>query len=184
MPKIVDHAKMREEIALKAASVFLEYGYKGISMRQLCKHIEMSKSAVYHYFKSKDEIFKASTEAIVNYDFEVLSDVPLANVASLDEKCQNFERLFRVLSSRFFQELNLVMEYIETIGEDVVAKDELMNISNKKYQELLFRFVDEENSSTLYTMLLGLLTHRVLRGEDFSSEEIQLVARRQLTARV
>ena len=46
MPKIVDHEKKREEIALKAADVFLELGYKNLGMRELCQQLEMSKSAI------------------------------------------------------------------------------------------------------------------------------------------
>ncbi len=64
MPKIVDHDKKREEIALKATGIFLEFGYKNLGMRQLCEQLGMSKSAVYHYYKSKDELFKAATEAM------------------------------------------------------------------------------------------------------------------------
>ncbi len=86
MPKIVDHKKRREEIALKATGIFLEYGYKNVGMRQLCDLLEMSKSAVYHYYKSKDELFKAATEAMVNFDADALIDMPLAGSANREQK--------------------------------------------------------------------------------------------------
>ena len=90
MPKIVDHDQRREEIALKAAGVFLEFGYKELGMRQLCSHLNMSKSAVYHYYKSKDELFKAATEAIVRHDGGNLADLPLAVDATAGQKIENF----------------------------------------------------------------------------------------------
>lgn len=172
MPKIVDHDKKREEIALKVASVFLEHGYKELGMRQLCSHLAMSKSAVYHYFKSKDEIFVASTEAIFSSDSMILSDCPHVEHASLNERIDNFIQIMNILAPRHFQETKLVMEYIDVIGLENIPQDSCMRTANEKYQSLLANYVDTGQTEQLYAILLGLLSQQLLFGRPLSKDYI------------
>lgn len=180
MPKIVDHEKRREEIALKATGVFLEYGYKNVGMRQLCDLLGMSKSAVYHYYKSKDELFKAATEAIVNFDGDALVGCPLAIEASKQQRIDNFLTIFAQMAPRFFKEMQLVADYIEVIGEDNVADDPCMKLANQKYQDLLAKYVSPELTDTLYTLLLGLLNHQLMAGKSLDNGYIVSVLEHHL----
>ncbi len=175
MPKIVDHKKRREEIALKATGIFLEYGYKNVGMRQLCDLLEMSKSAVYHYYKSKDELFKAATEAMVNFDADALIDMPLAGSANREQKIENFMMIFAQMTPRFFKEMQLVADYIEVIGEDKIAEDPCMKLANEKYMALLANYVSAEQPDVLYTLLLGLLNHQIMMGKALDNEYIASV---------
>ncbi|MBT9243437.1 TetR/AcrR family transcriptional regulator [Vibrio splendidus] len=180
MPKIVDHDQRREEIALKAAGVFLEFGYKELGMRQLCSHLNMSKSAVYHYYKSKDELFKAATEAIVRHDGGNLSELPLAVEATTEQKIENFVQIFQAIESRHFQEMKLVFDYIDVIGQDAVAQDPSMAIANEKYQQLIARYVDEKNALPLFSILIGLLTHQTLCGGTLETDHVRSVVSKQI----
>ena len=168
MPKIVDHEKKRQEIALKAAGIFLELGYKNLGMRQLCTELDMSKSAIYHYFNSKDEIFRAATEAMVSLDGMTLSQRPQIPDANVEERIENFNQIFSLLAPRHFQETKLVMEYIDVIGVENIAQDTCMKMVNDKYQTLLAQYVDVEKSEQLYTLLLGLLNQQLVQGCAFS----------------
>lgn len=181
MPKIVDHDKKREDIALKAASIFLEHGYKDLGMRQLCSHLSMSKSAVYHYFKSKDEIFKAATEAMMGHDGLTLKDSPLVDNASIQERLENFYKIFTILSPRHFQETKLVMEYIDVIGLEAVPDDICMKMASDNYETLLAKYVQSSNEEQIYSLLLGLLNHQLVRGEIFSFEYVSDLVRKHLT---
>ena len=180
MPKIVDHDQRREEIALKAAGVFLEFGYKELGMRQLCSHLNMSKSAVYHYYKSKDELFKAATEAIVRHDSGNLADLPLAVDATTEQKIENFVHIFQAIESRHFQEMKLVFDYIDVIGQEAVAEDASIEIANNKYQQLLAQYIDAENAIELYSILIGLLTHQTLCGGQLEPEYVRSLASKYL----
>ncbi|WP_112479303.1 TetR/AcrR family transcriptional regulator [Vibrio variabilis] len=166
MPKIVDHDKRRQEIALKATTVFLEHGYKNVGMRQLCDLLGMSKSAVYHYYKSKDELFKAATEAMVSFDSDALIDFPRTTDASRSQRIDNFIAIFRQLSPRFFQEMQLVADYIEVIGHENVSSDPSMNVANQRYLALLNDYVCNTHSNELYTLMLGLLNHQLMTGAE------------------
>ncbi|KJZ14873.1 TetR family transcriptional regulator [Marinomonas sp. S3726] len=180
MPKIVDHDKKREEIALKAASIFLEHGYKDLGMRQLCSHLSMSKSAVYHYFKSKDEIFVASTEAMFSSDSMILNGCPHVEHASQNEKLENFIQIMNLLAPRHFQETKLVMEYIDVIGLENIPQDTCMRTANEKYQSLLANYVDAEQTEQLYAILLGLLSQQLLLGRPLSKDYISGLIQRHI----
>ena len=45
-----------------AIACFSEKGYHKTSMRDICRQAELSAGAVYHYFRSKDEIIEAVAE--------------------------------------------------------------------------------------------------------------------------
>lgn len=180
MPKIVDHEKKREEIALKAADVFLELGYKNLGMRELCQQLEMSKSAIYHYFKSKDDIFKAATEAMVGFDSMALSDCPLAEDASDDERIESFYQMYQLLAPRHFQETKVVMEYIEVIKIENIAQDTCMKMANEKYKNILATYVHKASAEQLYTLLLGLLNQQLVQGKPFSKDYISKLVRKHL----
>ena len=58
----------RRAVLKTAAEVFLEEGYAAASMSAIAARLGGSKSALYNYFKSKDELFAAVVGARVNAD--------------------------------------------------------------------------------------------------------------------
>jgi AcrR family transcriptional regulator len=50
---------VREEILTKAADVFEKKGYAQTTILDVAQALELSRSSLYHYFKSKDEILEA-----------------------------------------------------------------------------------------------------------------------------
>ena len=64
MPKVTEeHLESRRgQIMAAAIACFSEKGYHKTSMRDICKQAQLSAGAVYHYFKSKDEIIEAVAE--------------------------------------------------------------------------------------------------------------------------
>src|SRR5262245_46874147 len=50
---------VREEILARAAEVFERKGYGQATIQDVAQALELSRSALYHYFKSKDEILEA-----------------------------------------------------------------------------------------------------------------------------
>src|SRR5262245_21753745 len=54
----------RERILDAAMDVFAHSGYRRASMDQVAEAAGLTRQAVYHYFKSKAELFRASVEAL------------------------------------------------------------------------------------------------------------------------
>ena len=51
-------AEAHAKISAAALEVFAEYGYHGATMRQIAKAAGLSGGLVYHYFPSKEKIFR------------------------------------------------------------------------------------------------------------------------------
>lgn len=65
MPKIVDHAQRRDEIALVACRVVAAHGFDGASMVRIAREAGYTTGMLAHYFDSKQEIVIAALRLIL-----------------------------------------------------------------------------------------------------------------------
>src|SRR5579872_4047692 len=65
MPKIVDHERRREEIALVACRVVAEYGFDQATIVRIARQAGYTTGMVAHYFDSKQEIIIAALRLIL-----------------------------------------------------------------------------------------------------------------------
>lgn len=54
----------KQELVTTATEVFLKYGYKKTTLDDVADAVGMQKSSLYHYFKNKDDLFRATVENI------------------------------------------------------------------------------------------------------------------------
>src|ERR1051325_5893413 len=59
-PQSPDYDKRREAILAAAARLYARQGFQGASVADLAKACNTSKSLIYHYFPSKDDILYAT----------------------------------------------------------------------------------------------------------------------------
>ena len=57
MPTLVDHQQRRIMILEQAFALFAEEGYGGVTYQKIADRCEISRTAIYKYFKNKEEIF-------------------------------------------------------------------------------------------------------------------------------
>src|SRR5208337_1086555 len=66
----------RRELAIDAAlTIYEEDGYHAITMEKIAERSELSRAALYLYFKSKDEILISAIVAHADYFAHVLQEV-------------------------------------------------------------------------------------------------------------
>src|SRR5580692_11843445 len=65
MPKIVDHDKRRDEIALVACRVVAEHGFEKASMVRIARGAGYTTGMLAHYFDSKQDIVIAALRLIL-----------------------------------------------------------------------------------------------------------------------
>jgi len=65
MPKIVDHAQRRDEIALVACQVVAEHGFDRASMVRIAREAGYTTGMLAHYFDSKQDIIIAALRLIL-----------------------------------------------------------------------------------------------------------------------
>ena len=60
VPKIVDHAKRRDEIALVACQVVAEHGFERTTVARIAAAAGYTTGMVAHYYESKQDIILAA----------------------------------------------------------------------------------------------------------------------------
>ena len=58
MTIIVDHEQRRHMILERAFALFAEEGYGGVTYQKIADRCDIARTAIYKYFKNKEEIFK------------------------------------------------------------------------------------------------------------------------------
>jgi AcrR family transcriptional regulator len=76
MPKIVDHAQRRDEIALVACRVVAAHGFDRTSMVRIAREAGYTTGMLAHYFDSKQDIIIAALRLILRRIDERLSRAP------------------------------------------------------------------------------------------------------------
>ena len=59
---MADTADSRAAILEAAKLLFMQEGFRGISMRQIAEAVGVTKAALYYHFKDKEELFVAIVE--------------------------------------------------------------------------------------------------------------------------
>ncbi|PAJ75417.1 TetR family transcriptional regulator [Pseudoalteromonas sp. NBT06-2] len=169
MPKIVDREAYRQELANKAVKVFAEHGYNGLGMRGIAEEIGVSKSALYHYFPSKKDLFSACTELITQphslYGKDKDDIIPTSKV-------EVTKALLTTLDNRFQGEMVLLLDYIKNREIEDIAKDPLLRRSDSSFLNEFASIVGQKQSDQAYALMMGGLLVRLMNGNQTSIEKI------------
>ncbi|MDN3505158.1 MAG: TetR/AcrR family transcriptional regulator [Rhabdochlamydiaceae bacterium] len=65
-------ANRREEIVKTAREIFLSKDYEQTTMAEIMKSLNIAKGTIYHYFKSKEALFEAVIETIVEENISAM----------------------------------------------------------------------------------------------------------------
>lgn len=76
---------MRQEILATARALFIQQGYRGLSMSMLARAVGVSKAALYYHFKDKEELFLAILKALLD---ELEFIIHQASIESTDSRQQ------------------------------------------------------------------------------------------------
>ena len=150
MPKIVDHKAHSQDLALQAAKYFSDHGYAGTSMRKVAAYLGLSKSALYHYFPTKEHLFLACTRQVMGG-----LDRTFIDATASDE--ENLAQLKEVLRKDFASEMALVFEYLRGKSSTEIANDEAMQVAMDAYRKMVASIVGEDEAEERLARLFGSL---------------------------
>ncbi len=88
----------KEKITKTALRMFLEKGYENTSLNDIAREVGITKPAIYHHFKNKDQLF----HEVLNWFFEEMGKWSSSRFGS----CKNLKDLLRA----FFQSLRAFKE--------------------------------------------------------------------------
>ena len=156
MPKIVDHDAHRADLALRAASYFSEHGYGGVSMRKVATHLGVSKSALYHYFPTKEALFLACTK-------EVMKSVAVPQASGASQEAQ-IQALTKAMAPHFGSEMALLFDYLRGKTAEEIAQDEAMQVSMAAHHAAVAEIVGEDAAQETLEHMMGQLLIGYFRG--------------------
>jgi len=109
MPKIVDLEKTRKNIILNAFKVFIDKGYYSTNIVDIANACDMSRTTLYYYFKSKDEIFENTIYLIIeSIEKDVLKISNIENL-SIHDKVKSLNEKW----DKEFNNTNIILILIE-----------------------------------------------------------------------
>ncbi len=172
MPKIIDHKKYRKGLVKKATLVFREYGYSGLGMRKIAEELGISKSALYHYFSSKESLFEGCTKAVTSFENRDYHDSPIHKM-NTQERIKALIKIFKRIEKDFKGELSLLIDYTRSMTPAQVAVNKNMQLANQNYITMIASFVGQENAEFVLCIMYGVLLQRLLAGRKYGFQEIE-----------
>lgn len=119
----------REHILTLSANLFIENGYDKTSIQDIIDAIGMSKGAIYHHFKSKEEILEAVLEKRSTYTTQMFSNL-IDNTQACNAKEKLIRILEQILDDKDIQSINSILsaqiknsQFVVTGIKDCVIKD-------------------------------------------------------------
>jgi AcrR family transcriptional regulator len=122
MVTIVDHHQRRIQILTKAFALFAEEGYGGVTYQKVADRCGLSRTAIYKYFKNKEEIFLYAIKlATDNLNTLIENSLRHHEGTALEKMVRILRITVRLLAdNRIF--LTVILDYILTqkqSGKDV-----------------------------------------------------------------
>lgn len=169
MPKVVDHDAYRAWIAERAVEIFRRRGYSGIGMREIAKVLGMSKSALYHYFPSKEALFLACSTRVARLHL----DASLPPVDALVAAAREWEPVFP-------GELRIVLDYVGTRDDASVRNDPAVRAVSHGFEAALAQILDGDRIPAVLSAVFGFLLLRYFDGKSTPYAVLEDTLRRLL----
>lgn len=118
MPKIVDHEKYKRELVAQAVPVFRAHGYSAVGMREIASELKISKSALYHYFPTKKQLFDACCGWVTHP-----ATAGAGSTATPVPTASDVRDLITQTDAVFRDDLRLLLDYSRTLGPGEIGDD-------------------------------------------------------------
>lgn len=189
--------KDTKDLILDAAfTLFLNNNYESVTFTELCRATKLTKGAVYHYFSSKEDLFKAVIDkyVLLPHNTSHTHDLTLEQlikykIREIDLRMQNsfVSKLdkYNSVPLNYIQLLFLSYKYypdFKKIGDAIMAGEiEIWkkSIKNSIEKNLIRKEIDID--STAFTFI-AIVTNIVLRLMNASSENHLEIIEKQLNA--
>jgi AcrR family transcriptional regulator len=170
MPKIVNHAKYREEMILGSFELFSKKGFNNITMREIAAELNVSTGALYHYFPTKKSIFEQMMTYIVDQDLKRLREAT-DSTESPEERMMKAGELIENNKKYYQNMLLLALDYFRHQPE--LDTEVMLNKFAKYYIETIASQLDlpDNFGAIIFCWLIGLTYADLLCPELISGND-------------
>jgi len=107
----------REYIIEKAYYLFLNHSYEAVTISDISKVVGLTKGALYHHFKNKEDLYKAVIDKHLNLQIEVIHDENITLLECIDEIVGHSRKVINTIVSedKQFMTLNYLSIFIDAL---------------------------------------------------------------------
>jgi len=188
MPRITSQYEQaqKKRIIDGATQVFADRGYRLTTMDQICQALQLSKGAIYIYFKSKEELFISALQAIYERRFVILSTAYQGNDPTPSKFEKILDRLGSLMSHDDYVFIRLSLEgFLES--EHIPSLQAIKADSYQRFYELLYGLLQEGqlageinpdlNLSSVTVVLMavsdGLMLHSLVQDRGIDPDQVR-----------
>ena len=133
--------KTKEKIIRQALEYFIANEYQGASLNSIAKAIGITKGGIYHYFESKEDLYKACIlfffDAMKNIMAEMIDEEAEISVETFIGGFFSLDEMFALIAKRLG--IDMLKDYLNYVY--------LMFLGMKKFPELKILFAEIFSSS-------------------------------------
>lgn len=177
-----------EQILNISAALFIENGYEKTTIQDIIDKLKMSKGAIYHHFKSKEEILEAVINRRSIYAREMLYNL-VQNTKAENTKEKIKKILYVIATDTEIHSIDIILSSQIKNPQFVVAglqsavNDDAAIISQLFMEGVIDGSIETDypmECAEIFTLLLNIWTNPVLFNRDLDETEKRLRALQQI----
>lgn len=141
--------------------VFAQFGYRRASMDQVAEQAGLTRQAVYHYFKNKRELFRATVEAFHAESHDI------AVAAGLEREKAGVP-LGEIIAAQIDARMRFILECLEEMPQP----EELLSERQSQASDLIQSFIDQTAALYAETIERVCLTRGLSLRENMSASDL------------
>ena len=177
MPKIVDHEARRREILCHCFQLFTTRGYAALTMREIACALNVSTGTLYHYFRSKSQLFEAMFEQLCERHINKVRD-QLGSSKNRRERFAALGQFFIETSADLQQTIKLTLDFQRQMTIEARAgrseNPSFLSRLTRAYQNALEEQLGLRRAGLaagIFSFFLGILLHRELAPTEIELRE-------------
>ncbi len=162
-----EYQETRDQIVEAAREVFAKYGYRKATIEDISSAVYKAKSSVYHYFKGKDDIFKAVVEKEASHLLHAMRDAvdreqdPVTKFRTLFKfmimEMAEKHNYYHFLKDEWFLIFNFTIDVRKTFENLIISM--FVSIFNEGNRQGIFDINDPEtDAKAMQISLSGFIT--------------------------
>lgn len=163
---------MEDKILEKAGEMFLNLGFKSVTMDDIANELGMSKKTLYKYFSNKASLVSAATSAIHSKIEEMIASIKDENYNSIEEEFAIKAVFQEMLKSAKESPMYQLKKYYPDTYSSLMEKEECLfrdcnyeNLEKGISQGFYRESIDKEKVMTFYFILtFGIYDTSLLKG--------------------
>jgi AcrR family transcriptional regulator len=177
-----------EQILNIATTLFIENGYEKTTIQDIINKLKMSKGAIYHHFKSKEEILEAVINRRSIYAREML-DILVKNTKADNTKEKIKKILYEIATDTQNHAIDIILcsqinnPQFVVAGLQGTVKDDASVISKLFMEGVLDGSIETQypmECAEIFMLLLNIWTNPVLFYRNLDETERRFIALQQI----